>query len=487
MTSYSKVFRRTTQRHLLTLRPLPWWQRVAPPLAGLTVACATLAVLMALARSAESPAAVPLILVGMLLVIGALAGRTAEALRLPRLTGYLLVGVALSPSLWRFAGFPDLFVSSAQRQTLAPVNDLAVGVIALMAGSEIEATWLRQRLAAIMAVVGAELLVVPTTLCALLLLLPNVPFMTHAMAAGVPAVLIAALAAVILLPNGPTVVVTVLRETGASGPLSRMLMGTSVVLDAFVILLFTIVVSLIEVTIGAGGVSLPAAFASVVGGLLASVVIGGAIGWGLRRYAEHTDHRLGWIVLGTALGVAYLGTIIGLKPLFCLLAAGFAFGNLPGSDPERAEQAHARLHHTLAQVGMPIFVLFFCAAGLAVDIDTLIHGWVLVLVLLVVRDLLIFAAVHVGTRRIPAPETAVGSQTGIESPGTSSAVQRYLWIGMVSQAGVTLALVQVLIARFPGWGEHLATMIIAMVTVHEVWVPVALARALRRARETRVL
>lgn len=469
MNGHSKVFRRTTLRNAARLRPLPWWRRVGPPLVGLAVACATLAVLMALARSSDSPAAVPLILVGMVLVIGVLAGRTAEALRLPRLTGYLLAGVALSPSLWQVLGFPDLFITDAQRKTLVPVNDLAVGVIALMAGSEIEAAWLRRRLAAILAVVGAEVLLVPTALCALLLVLPNVPFIGQAVAAGVPAVLIAALAAVTLLPNGPTVVVTVLRETGATGPLARMLMGTSVVLDAVVILLFTVVVSLIEFSLAAGGVSLPAAFASVVGGLLGSLVLGGALGWSLRRYAERTDHRLAWIVLGMALGVAYLGTTIGIKPLFCLLAAGFAFGNLPGSDPDRAEQAHARLHHTLAQVGMPVFVVFFCAAGLAVEIDTLLHGWVLVLYLLVMRDALIYGAVRLGTRR----------------SGTEPAVQRHLWVGMVTQAGVTLALVQVIRAHFPGWGDALATMVVAMVTLHEVWVPVVLARALRTAGETR--
>lgn len=469
MNTHSKVFRRTTQRQLIALRPLPWWKRVGPPLVTLIVACATLAVFMSLARSGDSAAAVPLILIGMLLIIGALAGRTAEALRLPRLTGYLLIGVALSPSVWQMLGHADLFITKDQRLTLTPVNDLAIGVIALMAGSEIEASWLRQRLRAILAVVGCELLIVPTVLFGLLMVMPNVPFMTHAMAAGVPEILIAALAAVILLPNGPTVVVSVLRETQASGPLSRMLMGTSVVLDAVVILLFTVVVSLIEVAIGAGGISLPQAFASVIGGLMGSVIVGVAIGWGLRRYAEHTDHRLAWIVLGAALGVAFMGTTIGIKPLFCLLAAGFAFGNLPGSDPERAEQAHARLHHTLAQVGMPVFVLFFCAAGLAVDVDTLLGVWLVVVVLLILRDLLIFAAVRVGTQRL------------VSEP----AVRRHLWVGMVSQAGVTLALIQVISQRFPGWGDHLATMVVAMVTLHEVWVPVALVRALRQARETR--
>ena len=54
---------------------------------------------------------------------------------------------------------------------------------------------------------------------------------------------------------------------------------------------------------------------------------------------------------------------------------------------------------------------------------------------------------------------------------------------MVSQAGVTLALAQIVRVRYPGWGDILATFIVAMVTLHELWVPVALSWALRREGE----
>lgn len=435
----------------------------------LLLAAAGLAAGQRLAARADVPAAGQLLLVGAVLVVGVFAGRLAQALGLPRLTGYLTAGVALGPGMWDLLGFPGLFISPVQLATLAPANDLAVGVIALMAGSEIRARWLRTRLRALLAVAGMETLLVPTALAALVLVLPGVPFVDQAVAAGVPPVLVAALAGIVLLPNGPTVVITVISEIGAKGPLARMLMGASVVLDALVILLFTIAISLLGAFSGTDRVPLPAAFAMAFGGMAGSLILGGGIGWGLRHYAERTGHRLTWLVLGIALGVAALGAHAGIKPLFCLLAAGFAFGNLPGADPARAEAAHARLHAALAQVGMPVFVVFFCAAGLAVDVGTLLASWSLVLGLLVARDLLIAGAVRTALARIP-----------IEAP-----VRRDLWLGMVSQAGVTLALVQIVRTEFPGWGGTLATFVVAMVTLHEVWVPVALARALRRAGEAK--
>lgn len=470
MTRQSQIFRRTAA--LRSLATPPWWRRLAPPMSALLLAVGALVMLMQVARGAESPAAVQLVLVGMVLVIGAFAGRCAEALHLPRLTGYLLAGVACSPGVWELLGAPGLLIPRDSLATLNPANDLAVGVIALMAGAEIEAAWLRQRLRLLLAVSGAEMLLVLPLLTLAVLLIPGVPFILPGHV--VPAVLIALLAAIMLLPNGPTVVITVIKETGASGPLTRMLMGTSVVLDAFVILLFSIVTTLIDLAADgrlAGTLVDSGAFVQailmVVAGLGSSVALGLAIGWGLRRYAEHTSHRLGWLVLGLALAVAALGVHAGIKPLFCLLTAGFAFGNLPAADPERVEAARQRLRATLAQVSMPVFVVFFTAAGLHVDLRALALGWLLALVLLVMRDIAIFAAVRLGTSGV----------------GVEMAVRRSLWIGMVSQAGVTLALAQIVRVRYPGWGETLATFIVAMVTLHELWVPVALSWALRREGE----
>lgn len=474
-TSQSRIYRIVAE--VRTAGPQPWWRRLAPPLAALSIACAALALLMQLARSADGPAATQLVLFGMVLVIGAFAGRCAEAIRLPRLTGYLLAGVALSPSLWGLLDLPDMFVPRDSLATLDPANDLAVGVIALMAGVEIEAGWLRQHLRRLLLIAGAETLLVPPLLLACLLLMPDVSFLRHE-SFGVGLVLMAALAAIMLLPNGPTVIITVIKETRASGPLTRMLMGTSVVLDACVILLFSIATTLLD--LAAGGQLVGALFdvgaliraaGAVIAGMGSSVVLGAAIGWGLRRYAEHTEHRLGWLVLGIALAVAALGVHAGIKPLFCLLTAGFAFGNLPSADPAQVESARQRLRQTLAHVGMPVFVVFFTAAGLHVDLLALASSWWVVLVLLLVRDGAIVAAVRLGTR------------VGARSAPVEPAVRRSLWIGMVSQAGITLALAQIVRVRYPGWGETLATLIVAMVTVHEIWVPVALSWALKREGE----
>ncbi len=60
------------------------------------------------------------------------AGRLSAAFGLPRVTAYLLVGVAAGPSLGRL-GLPAL-LSSAQLQHLVPLHDVILGLIVFSIG-----------------------------------------------------------------------------------------------------------------------------------------------------------------------------------------------------------------------------------------------------------------------------------------------------------------------------------------------------------------
>jgi Kef-type K+ transport system membrane component KefB len=68
---------------------------------------------------------------GALLLCGLFAGKVAKGMGLPRLTGYLLVGVAVGP-------YALGFIPSAGVKGLELVKGLAVSLIALVAGTELQ-------------------------------------------------------------------------------------------------------------------------------------------------------------------------------------------------------------------------------------------------------------------------------------------------------------------------------------------------------------
>ncbi len=463
----------------------PWMSNLGNGLmdgVGLLLGLTALAVYPMLPFS-NSAAATQLFLVGIVLVLGAFAGHVAGRFHLPRITGCIFIGCLVSPSLPLLLPefhLPTL-IAHDQAKSLKLINELAIGMIALMAGAEIRLTWLRARIAAIMSITVLEVLVVPAVIAGVILGgghlpgLPEFPFLRDGVLAGVPAWAIAALAGTIIVANSPTVVVSVLKETGGKGPLSHTVMGVSVVMDAVVIVMFTLVVAVIgvlgeqastAVVGGDGNEVLARAGGAVLGSIVLSVLVGVGIGVGLKYFTEQSSHRLSWTLVGLALGVAAFGPLIGIKPLFCLLAAGFACENLAG---RRSELGSHRLEQALKRVANPVFVMFFVAAGINLDLVALVEYGGLVLVLSGVRLICVWTCVRAACRLVAAEPV----------------VARYAWVGMVSQAGVTLALAQMAASRFPGWGETLATLIVAMVALHELIGPAAFAWTIRRAGEAR--
>src|SRR6266704_4878930 len=76
--------------------------------------------------------------------------------------------------------------------------------------------------------------------------------------------------------------------------------------------------------------------------------------------------------------------------------------------------------------------------------------------------------------------------TGVQTcalPILMPAMARDGWWGVISQAGVALALARFARRAFPEWGVSLEALIVAMVGLHEVAGPICFRRALVRAGE----
>ena len=417
------------------------------------------------------------LLVGMIFIVGTMAGQLAKRCGLPRISGSIFAGVLANLFLleiWPTVG-AAVFVDQAHIRDARPINDVTIGLIALMAGAKIRLSWLRARLRAILAITAVSTLVVPSVVMGVLLIAPAIPglgqspFMALAISQGIPGWSVAALAGLILVTNSPTVVVSVIKELRADGPMTQTVMGVSVVMDAIVIVVFTVLMALIALLGNTTEISLGGAIGSVTGSIAWSLVIGVVVGVGLKHFTERSNLGTSWIVMALMallLAVAFLAPYLHIKPLFCLLAVGFTCENLVG---ERTAQGYQRLDSAIVRIAQPVFVVFFVVAGLSLSMAALQQSWMIVVVLTAVRLVSVWCSVRCGSWLGSADES----------------VTKYGYIGMLSQAGVTLALGAMVAQRFPGWGEQLATVIIAMVAVHEIICPAAFAWAIRRTGEAK--
>lgn len=396
-----------------------------------------------------------LLLFGILLLTADTFGALAHDAGFPRLLGYLLAGLALGPSVTNIVPAPVL-------EDLGMMKRLAVGLIGLLAGAELRVSELRQRRRAVLCILIAQVLIVLLVLWGGALVARTwIPFLTGLDLA--PLVLVSLLLAATLTVNSPMVTLAILTETHADGPLARTTLGVVLVADVVVILIFTAAFSLAQASLGGVTAGAPEILrrlgAEVFGSILAGVLIGAV----LSLYLRFVKRELVVFAIVVVFATAAAGQALGFELLLSLLVAGFLVENVA---PVRAEP----LVETLHLMAVPVFVIFFAMAGAELHVESFAGIWPLVLAVSLVR----VGAVFVGSR--------VGGRIG----GAEPVVTRYVWTGLVSQAGVALGLATIVADQLPRLGGAMQVLIVGVIAFNESVGPVLFRRGLDHAGEIMV-
>ena len=393
-----------------------------------------------------------LFLFGILLLTADTFGALAHDLGIPRLVGYLLAGLALGPSVL------DV-VPPGVLEDLAMMKQLAVGLIALLAGAEFRVKDLVERYRAILWILALQTAAGLTGLTLLTLLLrPWVPFLAGLEAA--PLVFTAFLFAATLTVNSPMVTLAMLTETRAEGPLAKTTLGVVLLADVVVILIFTAAFSLAQASLGGATAGAPEILLRLLREVVGSIVAGAIVGGVLTLYLRFVRRELVLFAVVLVFATTAAATALHFELLLSLLVAGFLVENVA---PVRAEP----LVETLHVMAVPVFVIFFAMAGADFRLQSFTTLWPIVLAVVVVRTWMVYAGATAGAR--------LGSAEPV--------VVRYGWTGLVSQAGVALGLATIVADRLPGPGVAMQTAIVAIIAVNQSLGPVLFRFGLDRAGE----
>ena len=393
-----------------------------------------------------------LFLFGILLLAADTFGAVAHDVRLPRLLGYLLAGLALGPSL-------SGIVPAGVLDDLAMMKRLAVGLIGLLAGAELRMSDLRARHRAILFILVLQASAVLLSLWGFALISHRwLPFLDRLSAA--PLVFVALLFAATLTVNSPMVTLALLTETKAAGPLAKTTLGVVLVADVAVILVFTVAFSLAQASLGGGTTGAPEILLRLLREVLGSVLAGALVGGVLSLYLRFVKRELVVFAVVVVFATAAAAQALGFELMLSLLVAGFLVENVV---PVRAEPLVVTLH----KMAVPVFVIFFAMAGAELHLQEFAAVWVLVLAVALVR----IAAIFVGSR--------VGGRLGGAEPG----VTRDAWMGLVSQAGVALGLATIVADRLPVVGLAMQTVTVGVIAFNESVGSVLFRRGLDQAGE----
>ncbi|MGZ5432048.1 MAG: cation:proton antiporter [Thermoanaerobaculia bacterium] len=388
---------------------------------------------------------------GFLLIVAVQAAHICDRLKMPRLTGYIIIGILFGPEV---AGI----VSAKMLDDLALVKGTAVGLIAFLAGCELNLRQLRPRLRAIgalsvLTMVGATVL--------LFALFYGITYLLPVTAgfSVLERLAVALVAANVLAAYSPAVVVAILSETNARGPLSETSLSIVVLADLVIVITYALSSTFAHGVFPSeeqGGSALEMLMPHIFGSIAAGLIAGGA----LALYASRVGLRSGIFTFAVLFISAEAGAALHLNPLLIGLTAGLLLENVTAIGGERLSKA-------AESVAMPTFAIFFAVIGAEVQLQAFLHTAPYAIGAAILRGLGIWAGALVAGRMV----------------GLDRVFARRLTFGLLPQAGVAIALVALMLADFHPWGPVVGTIVLGTIIVNQLIGPVLFRNAVVAAGE----
>ena len=391
--------------------------------------------------------------IGFVLLASFTLAELGSSLTLPRVTGYILAGVALGPSAANV-------LSVGVVQEMRMFNALALGLIATGAGLELDLgeirRVLRTLLGTIVVKVVLSLLLVGGAFVTIALSFPGLGLGTRPEIYALGLVL-----AVLAIGTSPSISLAVKTETGAKGRLMDLVLGAAVLKDLVIVIGLAIAVAVSHSWLSPDQVSRESWVTLVGKELGGSLLAGSVLGALLVAYIRFVKAEMLLFVAAMILVVSELGRTLHLDLLLIFITAGFVVRNFSRHEHE--------LMPAVQMVSLPIFIVFFTIAGASVDLRSTLEILPLALTLAVARAIAFVVASRAGGR--------IGRERAF--------IRSSAWLGYLPQAGVTLGLLGLAAQQLPTLADRLRSIGMAGVAINLLLGPIALKRVLKRAGEIR--
>lgn len=395
--------------------------------------------------------------IGIFIFLGLLGSRAIKLIKLPSVTGYLLVGLLIGPS-----GI-NIVTHDSVSEISKVATPIILGLIAYMIGGNLPMSSLR----------GLKKNVLIITLfeggCAWLFVLMLVTFIYPILIGSLSIEFNTALAmgvviGAISLATAPAVTMAIIEETKAKGPMVATLLGVVALDNALAIIAFAISIGVCANILGSGeSLSAIGFLAQQLIFVVFSILLGMSFGLiliGASRFVRN-ERVIIVLVVGMVLISSEVPLLSNIFPLLTNMVFGFVVVNL-----QKEGRNHVRIPGNIQEL---MFSLFFTLAGAHLDLSLIKSAGILSLLIVLGRD---------GGK-------FVGGRFGATVSGAPLEVRKYLSFALMPKAGVTLGL-SMLVMETPQLEQIsslVVTSILASTLINELLTPPLSKFALLRAEK----
>jgi Kef-type K+ transport system membrane component KefB len=382
----------------------------------------------------------PLLLFGLLLLAGLIGGELARRVaRLPRVVGYVLVGLGLGES-----GFSLLDAGSVREAWI--FVDMALGLILFELGRRLDLGWFRRD--PWLAATG----VLESALSFALVMGALVWFDVRP--------IYAAVAASIAIATSPAVVMVVAQELKAEGQVTERALSLVAINSVIAFVTSTMLLAVIHHEYQAGWQTAVLHPVYLLAGSLTLGYCASLAAVALARWLGKSDRWHFVAMLGLVVVTVGVARMLELSVVLALLIFGLLSRHL--------DQRHELMPFETGRVGAMFVVVLFVLSGATLRVQDFMAGGGIALAFILARF--------------------VGKSVGVLSLTWLSGVRRgaagLLCLTLTPMSGLAVSMVQGTASFYPEFGASLAAIVLSAVLILELLGPVAVQFALRRAGET---
>ena len=377
----------------------------------------------------------------LILFSGLIFGRVVKMVKLPNVTGYLIVGLIIGPYCLKLIPLNTVVEFEL-------ISEIALAFIAFTIGSEFKISYLKKVGMTPIVIAIFEALTATVLVTGVLVLFG---FDTE----------ISLLLGAIASATAPAATIMVVKQYNAKGPVTETLLSVVALDDAVALIAFGFSMAIVNSMQNPGQspviMSAVLPIIEIVGSVVIGLVLGLLFTVPLRFFKKDSNRLIitvGFIFLGSA-----LASMLGLSPLLLCMFMGATLVNVSKSAKS--------IFKLVDSVSSPIFLMFFVVSGAELDITFLPKIGLIGILYIVFRVAGKVAGASIGAIIMKAPET----------------VKKYIGFTLIPQAGVAIGLSLIASQTLQEYGQTIRAVILSATLIYELIGPAFTKIGLMKAGE----
>lgn len=392
-----------------------------------------------------------LLQMGILILTGLLFSKLAKLVKLPNVTGYLVGGLLVGPSVLGALGVP--LITDEFLTEMGTVSEVALGFIAFTIGTQFQFDYFKK--------VGSRPIVIAIfeSLVAVVCVFLGMVFILKCDVAF--SLVLSAIAAA----TAPAATLMVIKQYKADGEVTKNLMSVVALDDAVALAIFGIMVAIANALNG-DTTNLTWTILSPFVEVFASLAIGFVVGLLLSlllKWFTGRSNRISVIcaVILIVVSLSAVITFLNLSTLLACMMMGAVFTNTTKKSNVNT------IMELCDRFTPPLLILFFTVSGASLKLDVLLTVGFVGLIYVVMRVIGKIGGAYLGAVITKSPDT----------------VKKWLGFALIPQAGVAIGLTIVAGNVVPQYANEIRAVVLCATLVYELVGPLITKLALKKAGE----